>query len=56
MSRFLIGCKGDVGKAAHILTGSLIWRYTTKADEAIKDTEEAKKREELIQSALPYIQ
>ena len=53
-SRFLIGCKGDVGKAAHILTGSLIWRYTTKADEAIKDTEEAKKREELIQSALPY--
>ena len=52
--RFLIGCKGDVGKAAHILTGSLIWRHKFQADDAIVDTPEALQREELLQTALPY--
>ena len=54
-SKFLRGCKGDVGKAAHVLTGSLVWRHEVKADDAANDSDQAAEREERIQAALPYV-
>ena len=38
VARFLAACSGDVLKASHVLTDSLLWRHEFGAADALRDT------------------